>query len=82
MSAPMTDIPETELLATELAKHQSQTENLRRNGKIARLPKETRDMLNHMLDDGLPYRVINEMMQQPKRRPPAQPFPLDGKFCS
>ncbi len=54
----MTGIPETELLATELAKQQSSTENLRRNGKIARLPKETRDMLNHMLDDGLPYRVI------------------------
>jgi hypothetical protein len=32
--------------------------NHRRNGKIARLPKETRDLLNRMLDDGLPYRVI------------------------
>jgi hypothetical protein len=30
----------------------------RRNGKIARLPKETRDMINRMLDDGLPYKVI------------------------
>jgi hypothetical protein len=30
----------------------------RRNGKIARLPKETRDMINRMLDDGLPYHVI------------------------
>src|SRR3954467_14974114 len=30
----------------------------RRNGKIARLPKQTRDMLNRMLDDGLPYRII------------------------
>ena len=30
----------------------------RRNGKIARLPKATRDMINRMLDDGLPYRVI------------------------
>src|SRR5215471_1048317 len=30
----------------------------RRNGKIARLPKETRDMLNRMLDDGVPYHVI------------------------
>ncbi|HWX18686.1 MAG TPA: hypothetical protein VN578_02155 [Candidatus Binatia bacterium] len=54
----MNDTPETELLTTELANQQSPTENLRRNGKIARLPKETRDMLNHMLDDGLPYRVI------------------------
>jgi hypothetical protein len=30
----------------------------RRNGKIARLPKETRDIINRMLDDGLPYHVI------------------------
>src|SRR4030095_31550 len=30
----------------------------RRNGKIARLPKETRDMINRMLDDGIPYHVI------------------------
>ena len=30
----------------------------RRKGKIARLPKATRDMINHMLDDGLPYPVI------------------------
>jgi hypothetical protein len=30
----------------------------RRNGKIARLPKATRDMINCMLDDGLPYKVI------------------------
>ncbi len=29
-----------------------------RNGKVARLPKETRDLINHMLDDGLPARVI------------------------
>jgi hypothetical protein len=30
----------------------------RRNGKIARLPKETREMINRMIDDGLPYKVI------------------------
>jgi hypothetical protein len=29
-----------------------------RNGKIARLPKSARDMINHMLDDNLPYEVI------------------------
>jgi len=29
-----------------------------RNGKIARLPKATRDIINRMLDDGLPYHVI------------------------
>ena len=32
----------------------------RRNGKIARLPQATRDMINKMLDDGLPYHVIIE----------------------
>jgi hypothetical protein len=30
----------------------------RRNGKIARLPKPMRDLVNHMLDDGLPAKVI------------------------
>lgn len=30
----------------------------RRNGKIARLPKETRDMINRMLDDDIPSHVI------------------------
>lgn len=35
-----------------------QAESQRRNGKIARLPKEVRDMINRMLDDGLPYHVI------------------------
>ena len=30
----------------------------RRNGKIARLPKQTRDTINRMLDDGIPYHVI------------------------
>ncbi|HEV2207843.1 MAG TPA: hypothetical protein VG167_03660 [Verrucomicrobiae bacterium] len=50
--------PEIDLLATEFANSQSKTQNLRRNGKIARLPKATRDMLNRMLDDGLPARVI------------------------
>ncbi|HWW01255.1 MAG TPA: hypothetical protein VNZ64_16280 [Candidatus Acidoferrum sp.] len=54
----MTTTPEIELLADELADAAAPPANLRRNGKIARLPKETRDMLNHMLDDGLPYRVI------------------------
>jgi hypothetical protein len=29
-----------------------------RRGKVARLPKPTRDMINRMLDDGLPYHVI------------------------
>ena len=38
--------------------HQSNPSDGRRNGKIARLPKATRDIINRMLDDGLPYRVI------------------------
>src|SRR5438105_5900475 len=42
----------------EIEKQTPEPVNLRRNGKIARLPKEARDMLNHMLDDGLPARVI------------------------
>jgi hypothetical protein len=50
--------PEVELIATELAESQFNTQSLRRNGKIARLPKEIRHMLNRMLDDGLPYHVI------------------------
>ncbi|HWW00851.1 MAG TPA: hypothetical protein VNZ64_14235 [Candidatus Acidoferrum sp.] len=54
----MTTTPEIELLAGELADAASPPANPRRNGKIARLPKETRDMLNHMLDDGLPYHII------------------------
>jgi hypothetical protein len=29
-----------------------------RRGKVARLPKSTRDLINRMFDDGLPYRVI------------------------
>jgi hypothetical protein len=36
----------------------------RRNGKIARLPKATRDMINSMLDDGLPYHVILDELGQ------------------
>src|SRR3954469_17834059 len=55
----MTLAPELEL-TTQLATLNSQppVENLRRNGKIARLPKVTRDMINRMIDDGLPTRVI------------------------
>src|SRR5437660_1304840 len=32
----------------------------RGNGKIARLPKILRDQVNHMLDDGVPYKAIIE----------------------
>ena len=37
---------------------------------IARLPKPTRDMLNVMLDDGLPYHVI---LERAGATPPAAP---------
>ena len=36
--------------------------SLRRNGKVARLPRETRDMINRMLDDGLSYTAIIEAL--------------------
>ncbi|HWW03110.1 MAG TPA: hypothetical protein VNZ64_25640 [Candidatus Acidoferrum sp.] len=45
----MTATPEIEILASELADAASPPANLRHNGKIARLPKETRDMLIHTL---------------------------------
>ena len=48
----------TPIILEQIANHKTEPVNARRNGKIARLPKETRDMLNRMLDDGLPYRVI------------------------
>ncbi len=33
-----------------------------RNGKVARLPSETREAINQMLDQRLPYRVILERL--------------------
>src|SRR5438552_13747581 len=48
----------TPIILEQIANHKTEPVNARRNGKIARLPKETRDMLNRMLDDGLPARVI------------------------
>jgi hypothetical protein len=45
-------------LIKDLATRQANPQNPRRNGKIARLPKEARDIINRMLDDGLPARVI------------------------
>ena len=50
--------PEIDHLVSELANTTSPPLNPRRNGKTARLPKEVRDMLNRMLDDGLPYHII------------------------
>src|SRR6266480_3230521 len=34
----------------------------RRNGKVARLPQALRDQINHMLDDGVPYKTIIERL--------------------
>ncbi len=49
---------EPRLLLQKFLEPQPAIPNPRRNGKVARLPKATRDMLNRMLDDGLPARVI------------------------
>src|SRR6266480_2599793 len=55
----MTSTLPLDVITSELSTLNDQpSTNQRRNGKIARLPKETRDMINHMLDDGLPYPVI------------------------
>jgi hypothetical protein len=34
----------------------------RRNGKVARLPAAIRDQINHLMDDGVPYKVIIEKL--------------------
>ena len=34
----------------------------RRNGKVARLPLPLREQINHMLDDGVPYKAIIEKL--------------------
>jgi len=34
----------------------------RRNGKVARLPLALRDQINHLLDDGVPYKAIIERL--------------------
>ncbi len=43
-----------------------------RNGKIARLPQDTRELINHMLDDGLPYATILHKLHSPAG--PALPY--------
>src|SRR5436189_4825362 len=42
-------------LALQLKSCQSKS---RRNGKVARLPSALREQINHMLDDGVPYKTI------------------------
>jgi hypothetical protein len=49
--------PSPAKLVSSITKPKSQAAT-GRNGKIARLPKSVRDMINRMLDDNLPYRVI------------------------
>src|SRR6266436_9802585 len=56
-TAPEIEIPHLKTLNLELGTLNLSRES-RRNGKIARLPKETRDMINRMLDDGIPYHII------------------------
>ena len=43
-----------------------------RNGKVARLPEPTRNLINVMLEDGVPYRVILDKLQ----RTGCLPYPL------
>jgi len=42
--------------------HALPSEDNRRNGKVAKLPKSTRDRINHMLEDGLTYANIIEQL--------------------
>src|SRR5437867_9586620 len=53
-SEPPSQAPET----LDIRLKTPDSTNHRRTGKIARLPKETRDKLNHMIEDGLPYAQI------------------------
>jgi hypothetical protein len=45
-----------------------------RNGKIARLPESNRKQINHLLDDGLTYRAILDIIA--KTADPPLPYPL------
>jgi hypothetical protein len=44
-----------------------------RNGKVARLPEETRNQINRMLEDGVPYRAIVAHLQHSE---PPLPYPV------
>src|SRR5258708_6898916 len=46
----------------------------RRVGKIARLPLATREHINRMIEDGLPYRAILEKLSQSSTAP--LPYPI------
>src|ERR1051326_2883382 len=50
------------------------TESSKLSEKIANLPKPTRDMINLMLDDGLPYKVIIDELAEAGRGLTPQSF--------
>jgi hypothetical protein len=53
----------------------------KRNGKIARLPKDLRELVNRMLDDGAQYRsIINELDKHRHRWPDDIKEFTDGNF--
>ncbi len=52
----------------------------RRNGKVARLPKKLRDLVNNLLSDGATYPQIIERLKQ--STDPALPFPIYEKNLS
>ena len=58
MKSPLPD-PSKYDLALQLSACQSKS---RRNGKVARLPLALREQINHMLDDGVPYKAIIERL--------------------
>src|SRR5258708_10335464 len=60
---------ETQSLAPDASKQER-----RSHGKIAKLPKVLRDLINSMLDDGAPYGVIIEKLQQ--STDPPLPYPI------
>ena len=53
----------------------------KRNGKIARLPKDLRELVNRMLDDGAQYRsIMNELDKHRHRWPDDIKEFTDGNF--
>ncbi len=52
----------------------------RRNGKIARLPRKLRDLVNQLLDDGVTYAQILQNLEQSSD--PPLPYPLSERNIS
>jgi len=66
---PAAAAPDDQPLALDPSK-----EERRSHGKIARLPKILRDLINQMLDDGVPYaRIIRKLEQSTD---PPLPYPI------